>query len=327
MYRLPASTEPREVTPPSPQQHPAVGRIGSSPIEAAHDDQGVLPAAPVVAAGRRRAALIFGAFTVGAIWIVANGAWLDRTQTPATQRDAEPGATFIIGPAEPPGLVGLPPEGAVPSTLEQSELVADFQLINYGWAFAYADGRLIWSLDGSAGIHEQRLSSAGVDLVRLGAVSLRKFPTQCWVDSCVSPLPAGAWEDAEIKAWVPSRYAICYWGRHGIIEPSRAIEILPAYAPGLLAGKTRTFYLEGLADPPIECSVLTTDHARVLDEILRDAGYAGVGASGSPFMFLPPHKLADPIGDDVWISFLPVLPDGALVPRIPVLPILPNGRW
>jgi hypothetical protein len=322
LYRLTESTKAREITPPSPQPQSAGDRIPSSPIGAAQHDESVPPATPVVAASRRRAALIIGGFIVVAIWIVASREGFDLAQTPAIPGRTRTGATFIIGPAEPPGLVGLPPKGAVPSTQGESELVADFQLINYGWAFAYADGRLIWSLDGSGGIHEQRLSSAGVDLVRSGAVSLRKFPTQCWVDSCVSPLPAGAWEDAEIKAWVPSRYAICYGGRHGIIEPSRAAGLLPASAPGLLAGKARTFHLEGLADPPIECSELITDQARVLGEILGDAGF---GSLGSPFIFIPPHKLANSIGDEVWISFTPILPDGALVPRIPVLPILPNG--
>jgi hypothetical protein len=246
---------------------------------------------------------------VAAIWIVTGGAGVDRSQRPATPGGEKIGATFTIGPSDSLGLVGLPPEGAVPSSKGQSELVGDFELINYGWAYAYADGRVIWSLDGGGGIYEQRLSPAGLDLVRSGAVPMRRFPAQCWVDSCVSPLPESAWEDADIKAWVPSRYAICYWGRHGIIEPSRAMGLLPASAPGLLAGKARTYHLEALADPtnpPIECSELITSQARVLDEILSDAGF---GASGGPFTFVPPHKDVNSIGDEVWILFVPILPD------------------
>jgi WD40 repeat protein len=83
LYRLPAATEPREVTPPPrPPPHPPGQPTSSSPVEAARDDESVPPAAPVV--GRRRAVIV-GALTVVAVGVVTTVGSFDRTQTPALQ--------------------------------------------------------------------------------------------------------------------------------------------------------------------------------------------------------------------------------------------------
>jgi Tol biopolymer transport system component len=63
----------------------------SSPIEAAQDSESVPPTAPVAASRRR--ALIVGALTVAAIWIVANGSLVDRTQKPAAPGGEKTGPT------------------------------------------------------------------------------------------------------------------------------------------------------------------------------------------------------------------------------------------
>jgi hypothetical protein len=100
--------------------------------------------APVV--GRRRAAIL-GALTVVAVWIVATGGPFGRTQTPADSGTAT-GRTVTESryPADP--FVGLPPEGAVPSTTETGELIADYQHVGIGWVYLYADGRVLWSFLG-----------------------------------------------------------------------------------------------------------------------------------------------------------------------------------
>ena len=82
---------------------------------------------------------------VAAVWIVTSGGVFDRTQTPAVPGGAETGPAET-GPAyERIGFVGLPPEGAAPSTPERGELVLEF----HGGTpstdmWLYADGRLIW---------------------------------------------------------------------------------------------------------------------------------------------------------------------------------------
>jgi hypothetical protein len=80
------------------------------------------------------------------------------------------------------GLLGLPPEGAVPSTPETGELVVRmYSHASRGgdfWLFVYADGRVIWSdytgatptpaeaeMSGSVGFLERRLTPEGVDLL------------------------------------------------------------------------------------------------------------------------------------------------------------------
>jgi hypothetical protein len=74
----------------------------------------------------------------------------------------------------------------------------------------YADGRVI-SLGeedvkfSDVGIVERRLTPAGVDLVRSGAVDPSAFLG-------APSLPQGAWADPEVKPYAPSRYAVCYGG-------------------------------------------------------------------------------------------------------------------
>lgn len=85
------------------------------------------------------------------------------------------------------GIIGLPPEGATPSTPERGELVLDF---GFGHTMGdhgrfnvsvYADGRLIWQRIGdysrtdeyrnSTGWLERRLTPEGVELVRAEVIS------------------------------------------------------------------------------------------------------------------------------------------------------------
>jgi hypothetical protein len=312
LYRVQEPTTPREAAPaPRPQPQPAGDPMPSSPVEGDQDDESVPPSAPVV--GRRRAAIL-GALTVVAVWIVATGGPFGRTQTPADS-GAATGRTVTESryPADP--FVGLPPEGAVPSTTETGELIADYQHVGIGWVYLYADGRVLWSFLGPT--YERRLSPAGVDLVHSGAIEPSLFLRQCL--ACTKPLlPAGSWADTEIRQYVPSRYAMCH-SELTRFRPSRFLDRLPSFAQELLRGKQQPYRgitdivedAGGPAQPElqarIDCWKVTTGDARTLEDILSDAGFEewrstpdGVSA------FEPPADLGH--GTDLW--FTPVLPHG-----------------
>ena len=135
-------------------------------------------------------------------------------------------------------------------------------------------------------------------------------------------LPTSAWEDREPKAYVPSRYAICYrrgyepglniglLGTDESLEPSRILRELPAAAKDLLSGKDRTYDFPDSSLGSYDhaaCSEVTTEDARALEKILRSAG-----AKRTPYPALVETYSApapDPIGT-LFISFEPILPHG-----------------
>jgi hypothetical protein len=120
------------------------------------------------------------------------------------------------------------------------------------------------------------------------------------VTDAASWLPASAWEIREIRAYVPSRYAVCLAGRPQI-EPSRFLPLVPEPARGLL--RAREF-------PPHEwsghCSDLTTEEARALREALDAAGlqqFKGAERYGLTYRLEVPGSLQV-------IAFEPYLPHG-----------------
>ena len=140
-------------------------------------------------------------------------------------------------------------------------------------------------------------------------------------------LPLNAWADRELNAFVPSRYAVCYsqWRpplySPAYLKPSRVLGLLPAQASELLRGKDRSYpaYASPLAegvDPSqgsVTCSELTTDDARRLAEIFRQARF-----ERDP---LPPNSPAN-----TWVNwrFRAKLPLDVV---FSFEPILPHGRW
>jgi hypothetical protein len=265
---------------------------------------------------------------VAAVWIVTTGEPFDRTQTPAAS-----------GPTVPPsarvGFIGLPPEGATPSTPERGELVLSL----WGSAGAgrskvwvYSDGRLIWLREAdlpegangrSTGLLEQRLTPEGVDLLRSEIISTGRFghdldladrriidanpadPLGRLVARLTDPvswLPASAWEDREIRAYVPSRYAACYEGWLQPIEPGRILNLLPAPAEELLRAKERT----RIGGPGVYCSDVTTEEARALAEAFNDAGFE----QGDVWRLEYESPPGPESGIGVYIYFEPYLPHG-----------------
>jgi hypothetical protein len=143
------------------------------------------------------------------------------------------------------------------------------------------------------------------DLKRLEA---RLTDPQSW-------LPASAWKQRKIRAYVPSRFAVCAaavvvsdidkprQGRIVQMGPARIMALLPAAAQNVLRG--RDWNARG-AGPG--CFAVTTNEARSLAKALDGAGPATArkgGAINLNYKFDAPGP-----SRQVWISFDPFLPHG-----------------
>lgn len=288
------------------------------------------------------------------------------------------------------GFIGLPPVGATPSTPESGELVVYY----FGPAQAgpgpkirvwvYADGRRI-SLGGeevpesanalSTGFLEQRLTPAGVELLRREILSIRgEFgdepppaapPPPCLTGqspgdgSCAPPtpapapdqaielpfytilevagvgrlerveragdldrlmerianpaswLPASAWADGATRAYVSSKYSICYggWPPDEPMERSRALAMFPEAVRDRLSSagfrEGPLFGSPGNFRPSHEyCFDATTDKARSLVAVLDAAGLERHGALRLNY------RLKGKGDEEATLYFEPYLPHG-----------------
>jgi hypothetical protein len=229
---------------------------------------------------------------VAAIWIVTTGGPFDRTQTPAVPGvetgPSETGPTVAPDAEQDWTGLGLPPEGAVPSTPEEGKLVAHYAAIHLGQVFVYADGRVIWLPD-QGPILEQRLSPEGLELVRTKDLTARDV-----IDRPHQP-PPSAWADPEPRAYVPSRYAVCG------PEPVELLTLLPQQAVDLLRGAERMFKHH----PDVECFDVTIAEARALEGFLKEA--EPYYSSQAPAYRLDPRNGVD---DPLIITLYPILPHG-----------------
>ena len=234
---------------------------------------------------------------VAAVSVVTTGLPFDQSQNPVVPGGAGTGPTEtgptetgpaatgpVIGNTGDPfsvGFDGLPPENATPSEPPRGELVMSDGGIHPWYSVnLYADGRLIWARGRitnpgpavSVWI-EQRLTPEGVELLRSGAVELGGQ-----VENPGEQLPLSAWENPELRPYVPSNYALCPWGPNQWMKdnpPAARLGVLPAAAQDLLRG----------AEPPSGpagdlCFKVTIEDARALAEILSDAGFEGSGGAG-----------------------------------------------
>ena len=111
---------------------------------------------------RIAAALVAIALFAVPVWFVSKDGSGQRAPTPAATGSAS-------------AIVGLPPEGAAPSVPEHGELVMQF-----GETWVYADGRVIsaappGSEEPPTGLIEQRLTPAGIEILRSAIVSTGLF--------------------------------------------------------------------------------------------------------------------------------------------------------
>lgn len=226
------------------------------------------------------------------------------------------------------GFIGLPPPGARPSSLPATELVASFALppsggFGYiGGGRLYIDGRLVWNeyyadVSRSTGFLEQRLSPEGVELVRV-LISEAAADSIPRLDPRTLPnqLPATAWEDVTVRAYVPSGFAACVFAESqanpaddlNTTLPDR-LAMLPAAAADLL--RDRETVLSDAYDETDDCLGLSTAEARTLVGYLRDGGLEQDG--GRNKWLLEYHTAYDEAGPNPWrgsIWFEPILPDG-----------------
>jgi hypothetical protein len=125
------------------------------------------------------------------------------------------------------------------------------------------------------------------------------------IEDLGSWLPASAWEQQEMRAFVPSRYSVCYSGQDESMERLRILQLLPAPAADSLRTLDTTTGEFGGSRGPVTfwCSVVTTEVARELGQILEDAG--AVAQSDDPsYAFSPSGRPPFVIN----ISFQAVLP-------------------
>ncbi len=201
----------------------------------------------------------------------------------------------------------------------------------------------------STGFLEQRLTREGVELLRSEVVSKAVFgddqlpsggealPRSVIIDvrkgdrlvrvertsnlqqligllaDPVSWLPARAWEDEEIRAYVPARYAISYGGRPQSMEASRILTLLPASVQEVLRDRDRTrtegFFGTGGVMHVVYgySSEVTTEEARTLAETLDDAGFK---RSGTAYALAYTLDAPGTSGNVIDVTFEPMLPNG-----------------
>jgi hypothetical protein len=251
------------------------------------------------------------------------------------------------------GIVGLPPVGATPSTPERGVLEMYYWLHGVqggGKNWVYADGRLIRLGASRRGFLERRLTREGVKLLRSEIVSAGGFghaqpppgseslpggwpPIQVRKGDRLVPLrwasdlkrlearlthpeswlPASAWKQRKIRAYVPSRFAVCATAVVNVNDPphfkvqqmrsARIVALLPEAAQNVLRG--RDWNARG-AGPG--CFAVTTNEARSLAKALDGAGPATAkkgGAINLNYRFDAPGP-----SRQVWIGFDPFLPHG-----------------
>lgn len=118
-------------------------------------------------------------------------------------------------------------------------------------------------------------------------------------------LPASAWEDPEMRAFVPSRYMVCF-GTDREVGVDAALASLPRPAEDLVRTWDWTAH-EFILGYPSWCSPVTPDEARALAKSVEDAGNFEL-VSRDVFGLGYELVQRDPRAMDVEVSFEPMLP-------------------
>jgi hypothetical protein len=121
-------------------------------------------------------------------------------------------------------------------------------------------------------------------------------------------LPASAWENPKITAYVPSRYSVCLEGKRGL-GLDRILALLPPAAEALLRAQENTpgTYTNLLGTFRYYCSELTNEEARALERILDRAGVSGTkDVFGLTY---GARDIAYADATEFLLNFNPILPD------------------
>jgi hypothetical protein len=192
-------------------------------------------------------------------------------------------------------------------------VIAHYGKIHEGYVFVYSDGRVVWHNDYS--LFENRLSPAGLELVRSGAVPSNR----------ILGLPSSVWAEAGWNPYKPSMYAICYHDDEGPVDATDVVDRLPAAAQSVLRGKERTYPETdaGLGKAPlVPCSEVASEDAHVLVDLLVAAGFEA-GSNGPERDFLD----AGSTGGFVFAPDWSGRASHVGVADLQFLPILPHGTW
>jgi hypothetical protein len=132
-------------------------------------------------------------------------------------------------------------------------------------------------------------------------------------------LPESAWADKQLRAYVPSSFAVCWEGWPADVsdpqsDPTRILALLPSAARQQLSGKETTRYTGkvGWAGGPYyrhagDCANVTTAEARSIAAALDAAGIERTDpAAGLQYSF----DLPGPSRETARITFESLLPDG-----------------
>jgi hypothetical protein len=185
------------------------------------------------------------------------------------------------------------------------DFVGAYDGLHYGGIEVRAGDRLVHLTWGDAGFEqgdEPIATTPTPEQVR----ALQQLDTR--LEDLASWLPASAWEEQRMRAYVPSSYGVCYMGRAEPMLRPRILYLLPAPAGDLLRplDTTRSEVNGPRGSIPFWCSVVTTEEARELAQILEDAGAFLQSPEGPSYAFSPSS-----FGQDVLdIGFQPLLPHG-----------------
>jgi len=142
------------------------------------------------------------------------------------------------------------------------------------------------------------------------------FRLEARLSNPASWLPESAWVDRDIRAYVSSKYAVCYsaWPPDQEVERSRLLALLPPAVRDILSDaplrQGPLFGGPGNFRPSYEfCSDLTTEDARAIAVALEDAGLKRAGGARMRYRIEAP----DMNPGEASVYFEPYLPHGEIV--------------